>query len=230
MTPERARDISPTDAEAGKKGPAHGRKVLRILGGKFRGRRLKSPAGRKTRPTSARVRESVFDILEHSPDAAVDWPEVEVLDLYAGSGACGLEAISRGAAGATLVDRSPAAVAALKENVERLDAGACCTVLMASVTEALRRLESDGKKFGLVFLDPPYGEPAEGTRAMDRLDRSAVLGPGGCVVIEGPAQRTGRKQGDGKRNDDPFQGRFRSLNVVSRRRWGDTEVVFLRHV
>jgi 16S rRNA (guanine966-N2)-methyltransferase len=204
--------------------------VLRILGGKFRGRRLKSPAGRKTRPTSARVRESVFDILEHSPDTAVDWPDIEALDLYAGSGAYGLEAISRGATGATLVDRNPAAVAALKENVKRLGAGACCTVLGASVADALGQLESDGRKFGLVFLDPPYGEPSEGIGALDRIDKGAVLLPGGCVVIEGPARRPGGEQGDRKRDDDPFPGRFRSLNVVSRRRWGDTEVVFLRHV
>lgn len=201
--------------------------MLRILSGKFRGRRLKVPAGRKTRPTSARVREAVFDILEHSTDTAVNWSETEVLDLYAGSGANGLEAISRGAVHATLVDRHPQAVTALTDNVKQVGVQSLCTVIKAPVFAALERLEGEDKRFGLVFLDPPYDDREEAARTLDRLASGRLLSPGACVVAETSARRS---RGREKHNDcTPLMRSTGSLNIVSRRRWGDTEVVFYRH-
>lgn len=117
---------------------------MRIVAGRWGGRHLRAPAGRSTRPTSDRVREALFSILGPLEGAAV-------LDLFAGSGALGLEALSRGAAGAEFVDRDPRAVAAVRENLEALGA-------QASVhrRDALAYLRAGPGPFDLAFLDPPY--------------------------------------------------------------------------
>ena len=123
---------------------------MRIVAGTLGGRRLKAPPGRGTRPTSDRVREALFSIL-----GSVDG--VRVLDLFAGSGALGIEALSRGAASAVFVDSDPRAVAAVRANLEDLE-------LDASVhrRDALAYLRSAPEgPFGLVFLDPPYSSASE---------------------------------------------------------------------
>ena len=123
---------------------------MRIVAGKFGGRRLSSPAGRATRPTADRVREALFSIL--GPLAGV-----RVLDLFAGSGALGIEALSRGAAGAVFVDSDPAAVAAIRRNLDAL--GLELPVRRRDALAYLRRAP-DGL-FDLVFLDPPYSSASE---------------------------------------------------------------------
>jgi 16S rRNA (guanine(966)-N(2))-methyltransferase RsmD len=123
---------------------------VRIVAGKFGGRRLSSPAGRATRPTADRVREALFSIL--GPLAGV-----RVLDLFAGSGALGIEALSRGAAGAVFVDSDPAAVAAIRRNLDAL--GLELPVRRRDALAYLRRAP-DGL-FDLVFLDPPYSSASE---------------------------------------------------------------------
>jgi 16S rRNA (guanine966-N2)-methyltransferase len=148
---------------------------MRIVAGRFGGRRLRAPAGRATRPTSDRVREALFSILgERVMDA-------EVLDLFAGSGALGLEALSRGAAAATFVDSAPAAIRAVGDNLTALSAAA-----EVRRVDALRFLDDAaraGRHYDLVFLDPPY-------RLAERLGRPlsdalpAVLGPSAVVVAE----------------------------------------------
>jgi 16S rRNA (guanine966-N2)-methyltransferase len=148
---------------------------MRIVAGRFGGRRLRAPAGRATRPTSDRVREALFSILgERICDA-------HVLDLFAGSGALGLEALSRGAAAVTFVDSEPGAIRAVSDNLAALDAAAD-----VRRDDALRFLHSAaraGRHYDLVFLDPPY-------RLAERLGRPlsdalpAVLGPSAVVVAE----------------------------------------------
>jgi 16S rRNA (guanine(966)-N(2))-methyltransferase RsmD len=125
--------------------------VTRIIGGAGRGRRLKTAAGDATRPTGARVRQSLFDIL--APRIA----DCRFLDAFAGSGGVGLEALSRGASRVVLVDRSAAAVAAARENARLLaQAGGEVQVFRQEAEAALRAFADEGRQFDVVYLDPPY--------------------------------------------------------------------------
>ncbi|CAH2601188.1 Ribosomal RNA small subunit methyltransferase D [Rhodovastum atsumiense] len=125
---------------------------MRIISGAFRGRGLVAPQGAVTRPTADRVRQALFDMLMHAPwagrDALVGRP---VLDAFAGSGALGLEALSRGASHATFLDRDRAAIAALRANVAGFHAEDRATILLADATRP-----PPGTPCALVFLDPPY--------------------------------------------------------------------------
>jgi|SRR5687767_1742682 16S rRNA (guanine966-N2)-methyltransferase len=125
---------------------------MRIVAGEWRGRRIKAPAGDRVRPTADRVREAWMSIVQpHLLDAAV-------LDLFAGSGALGLEALSRGASSAVFVEIAPASLRALSENIEALDAGDVATVRRA---DALRFVEAlAAHAFDVAFADPPYGHGA----------------------------------------------------------------------
>src|SRR6476660_6554249 len=143
---------------------------MRIVAGEWRGRRLVAPPGRTTRPTSDRVREAVFCIL-----GPLDGERV--LDLFAGSGALGLEALSRGAGEATLVERDRAALKALRANVEALGAGA--RVIGGDVAAFLDSAAAAGGHYDLVFLDPPYRS------GLGReLSLEPVLAPGARVIVE----------------------------------------------
>jgi 16S rRNA (guanine966-N2)-methyltransferase len=147
---------------------------MRVIGGIYGGRTLTAPRGRATRPTPERVREAVFSILAEVRGTTV-------LDLFAGSGAMAIEAISRGARHATLVDSSPAAIAAIRRNLEALGIGA--EVLRQRALPFLRNAEICGRQYDLVFLDPPYSQAAALGPELTRALRS-VLAPGGRVVVE----------------------------------------------
>ena len=121
---------------------------MRIIAGSARGKTLLAPRGSRTRPTPARVREALFALV------AAHLPAARVLDLFAGSGALGLEALSRGAASAVFVDFDTEAICALRRNLGTMASRA--TVLPIPATAALRRLASSGQRFDLIFLDPPY--------------------------------------------------------------------------
>src|SRR6516225_10331028 len=127
---------------------------MRLTGGTDRGRRLFVPRGARTRPTASKVREAIFNILGPPPGA--------VLDLYAGTGSLGLEALSRGAPAAVFVEREPAALAALRRNLRETGLDEKATVLGSDVRTALRRLVTGGQKFSWVFLDPPYARETDG--------------------------------------------------------------------
>lgn len=124
--------------------------MTRIVAGVLGGRRLAVPGGRGTRPTSDRVREALFGAL----DALLDLDGARVADLYAGSGAIGLEALSRGAAHALFVESDARAVAVLRRNVTELDVGAAARVAATPVRRVLA--EPPGEPYDLVFADPPY--------------------------------------------------------------------------
>jgi 16S rRNA (guanine966-N2)-methyltransferase len=145
---------------------------LRIVAGEWGGRRLVAPRGRATRPTSDRVREALFSILGPLDGA-------RVLDLFAGSGALGLEALSRGAAHATFVERERAALRALRDNVADLAADA--EVVAGDARAFLRAAQERGAQYDLVFLDPPYRAAAG---LAQELDLAPVLADGGRVVGE----------------------------------------------
>lgn len=181
---------------------------MRIVGGSQRGRRLAAPAGGRIRPTGARVREALFDILTHG--AAGNAVEgARVVDLFAGTGALGLEALSRGAAHLTAIERDPAALAALRANIAALAPAGTATVVAADAT----RPPPAPHACDLAFLDAPYraglAEPA-----LRALVGGGWLTPAATVVVE-------HGIGDAIA---PTAG----LAVRDRRRYGGTGLAFLR--
>lgn len=151
---------------------------MRIIAGEYGGRRLVAPKGRGVRPTLERVREAVFDALGDLTGGA------RVLDLFAGSGAMGIEALSRGAEHVTWCDASERAVAAVRENLARLGAAASrCAVMHMPADAAIERLAREGRAFDIVFVDPPWeGDLYEET--LLHLAVSRIVRPGGIVVVE----------------------------------------------
>lgn len=152
---------------------------MRIVAGAWRGRSLIAPPGLDTRPTADRVRQALFDILLHAPWAGRSFMEsATVLDAFAGTGALGLEALSRGAAQAVFVERARPALAALRANIAACGAGERSTVIPADVLRLPAAERAD-----LVFLDPPYGQGLIGL-ALTRLRETGRVAPGTIVVAE----------------------------------------------
>ena len=148
---------------------------MRVIAGTYGGRRLQAPPGEATRPTADRVREALFSILGDRVGGA------RVLDLFAGSGALGLEALSRGAVSATFVDSAPAAIRAVNANLAALRAEA--EVVRADALRWLRGASGDGRQYSLLFLDPPYRRASElGAPLSAAL--APVLAAGALVVAE----------------------------------------------
>lgn len=147
---------------------------MRIIAGTARGRTLIAPGGRSTRPTQDYVRESLFNIIQR------DVPGAAVLDLFAGSGALALEALSRGAAKAALADCSRQAIECIRRNTQALGFSDSATILQGDWRAAAQRLSTAGDRFDLVFLDPPYdltryAEITETLQARDLLLRDALI-------------------------------------------------------
>jgi 16S rRNA (guanine(966)-N(2))-methyltransferase RsmD len=154
---------------------------MRIIAGTHRSRTLQAPSGLATRPTSDRLRETLFNVLApRIQDAAF-------LDLYAGSGAVGIEALSRGAARVEFVERAPAALAVLRGNLAKLGMTAGIRIHEGSVGTVLRRMKpAAGAPFNLVFLDPPYDAAEEYAATLNRLGgpQAGLLAPGALLVAE----------------------------------------------
>jgi 16S rRNA (guanine966-N2)-methyltransferase len=182
---------------------------MRIVGGRLRGRVLKAPPSRAIRPTSERLRESIFDILEHRFPGQIEG--ARVVDLFAGSGALGVEALSRGARFALFVDNSAEARAVLRANVEALALGGVTRIWRADAT----RLGSApaGGPFALAFLDPPYGHGLAGP-ALASLVEGGWLEPNALCVVEEAA----------KADIDAPVG----LARVDERTYGDTRIVIFQ--
>ncbi len=151
--------------------------TMRIIAGSLRSRTLQAPTGLATRPTSDRLRETLFNVLAPRIQGAV------FLDMYAGSGAVGIEAHSRGARHVTFVERAPVAMKALRENFERLGLKDGLTIAQSSVASFLRKA-SASVPFDIVFLDPPYDAASEYESTLRMLgETSANLLAAGAIVI-----------------------------------------------
>ncbi|HET9335516.1 MAG TPA: 16S rRNA (guanine(966)-N(2))-methyltransferase RsmD [Sphingomicrobium sp.] len=148
---------------------------MRIIAGEWRGRRLVTPSGRQTRPTADRTRETLFSMLASRLGG---FEGLRVADLYAGSGALGLEALSRGAAHATLVETDRAAQKAIEANIAALDAGGRVAIRATSAASL-----PAGEPFDLVLADPPY-QPGSGTAVAAAVAKSLWLAPGGWMAVE----------------------------------------------
>jgi 16S rRNA (guanine966-N2)-methyltransferase len=154
---------------------------MRIIGGSHRGRRLSAPPGAIVRPTGDRIREALFDILSHGRYACEGNPfaAAAVLDAFAGTGAFGLEALSRGAAEAVFIERDAAALAILRRNVESLGARARALIIPGDATRPPR----GDRPCAVAFLDPPYGSGLAAP-ALAALAAAGWLAPGALAVIE----------------------------------------------
>jgi 16S rRNA (guanine966-N2)-methyltransferase len=188
---------------------------MRIVGGRFGGVALGGLRGgdpaAHLRPTADRVRESLFNLLAHGRYGDPAPPQGRnVLDLFAGTGALGLEALSRGAAGATFVDDGRAALALLRRNIDRLGLGDAARVVARDATRLGR---NPGAPFDLVFLDPPYGRGL-GERAIAAALAGGWVAPGALVVWEDSASV----------NQAPPPG----LTLLDRRRYGETMIAICR--
>lgn len=156
--------------------------MTRVIGGKFAGRRLSVPSN-GARPTTDRVREALFNTLQHRLGS---WAGVRVLDLFAGSGGLGLEALSRGAAMATLVERDRAALAVLRRNVAALGVGGQCTVVAG---DALRWQPPEGTGYDVVLADPPYTVAAVAVAdQLARLAAAGALSRDCLIIVERPSR------------------------------------------
>lgn len=178
---------------------------MRVIGGKLKGRRLSAPGGLRTRPTPERVREAVFNILPR------EFPFENVLDLYAGTGAMAIEALSRGAHQAVLIDRDQKAVSAIRKNIRACGLSERARVVKDDVVGAVRRLAGRGGTFDLVFIDPPY-EAGLTEKTLEAVS-SGALAPGGVVVAEASKKTPAIEPPEG-------------LELVDARRYGDTVVYF----
>lgn len=158
--------------------------MLRIVAGRHRGRRLAAPDGLTTRPTAERVRQALFDMLWHAPwagRAAVE--DVAVLDAFAGTGALGLEALSRGAAHASFIEPDRAALTALRRNIETLGEAARTRVIAGDATRPPPAPAHPLAPCGLLLLDPPYGKELV-PRALAALGAAGWVAPGALVAAE----------------------------------------------
>jgi 16S rRNA (guanine(966)-N(2))-methyltransferase RsmD len=181
---------------------------MKVLAGTLKGRRLQTPRGRTTRPTADQVRLALMDTLMPR------LPGARVLDLFAGAGGVGLEALSRGAAQATFVERDAQALAALRANIATLGVEARARVERGDVRAAIERLEREGARFEIVFLDPPYDEPLV-TPTLDRLGATALVVPEGVVIAQHFTK-------------EPPPATLGILTTFRTRRFGETTLTFFR--
>ncbi len=183
---------------------------MRIVGGKFKGHSIAPPHGSATRPTTDRVRESVFNILAHGIDG-LEVDGARVLDLFAGTGAMGLEAVSRGARFCQFVEDSAEARGLIRKNADALGVIGLVKIWRRDAT--LLGPCSPQPRFDLVFADPPYGKGL-GEKALASLIAGDWLNPGGIVVLE-ESHKAGIKD-------------IAGLALVDERDYGDTKIRFYR--
>jgi len=181
--------------------------LLRVISGKCKGKKLFALKGLSLRPTSDRVKEAIFDILQKFP------PKKNVLDLFAGTGALGIEALSRGAQRAVFVEGSARSGAVLRRNIEACRLSGQAEVVSKEVQTGLKALEEREDSFDLIFLDPPYGKGLA-CRALESLSRSHILSVNALIVAE--------------HSPDEDLSSISSLERIDRRKYGGTEVSLFR--
>jgi 16S rRNA (guanine966-N2)-methyltransferase len=178
---------------------------VRVIAGRLRGRVLVAPAGDATRPTGARVKEALFSILG-------DVAGARVLDLYAGSGALGIEALSRGAASAVFIEAARPALACLRENLTKLALDGVATTLPLRVESAAAKLTRHGP-FELVLCDPPWRDVKAARQELEALASAGLFSAGARIVLEHAAK-----------DPPPAPEGASRLRMCDERHWGDTAV------
>jgi 16S rRNA (guanine966-N2)-methyltransferase len=184
---------------------------MRIIAGRLKGRPLAAPTGLSTRPTSERAREAVFNVLEHAPWSA-GLNELRVMDLFAGSGALGFEALSRGAAFCLFVETDERARGAIRANIDALSLFGVTRVHRRDATDLGLKPAGVGPPFDLAFLDPPYGKGL-GERALAQLVAGQWLSECALAVLELGADETATPAG---------------FDILDTRTYGAAKVLFLQ--
>ncbi len=182
---------------------------MRVIAGRLRGRVVLAPPGYTTRPTGARAKEALFSILG-------DLNGLRVLDLFSGSGALGIEALSRGAERAVFVEAGRPALGVLRENLTKLGLDGVATTLPLRVEQARKPLERHAP-FDLVLCDPPWKDADSARRALDELANAGLFAAEARVVLEHAANAPPSEPADESR-----------LELYDQRRWGDTAISFFR--
>lgn len=188
---------------------------MRIITGAAKGVRLKAPKGLDVRPTTDRVKESIFNILANlelpiGKNAIVN---ATVLDLFAGTGNLGLEALSRGAEHALFIDRSPVSLAAVKANITQAKLAGLSEVWRRDSVKALDDLHQSGRVFTLIFVDPPYNQGLINV-VLQKIDMTEILKYGGIIVVE-------------HSKHEQLNSEWHHLKLIRSQQYGETIVTFL---
>ena len=189
--------------------------MLRIISGSLRGRAIRTPAGRGTRPTASRVREAVFDVIAHHPTHSLPVEGARVLDLFAGSGALGIESLSRGASHACFVERDRRAAEGLRRTLRELGLADRARVVPLAARAAIDLLAAEPEGFDLLLLDPPYAAVEETEDLLRAISTSTLLARPSLLVLE--------RSAGGALPPVP------ALGEPLVRRWGTTEALIYRH-
>lgn len=185
-----------------------------IIGGKHKKRRLVTPKSAEVRPSASQLREALFNICQQSIEGA------QFLDLFAGSGGIGLEALSRGAKGSTFVENNRSSLISLRKNIETLHEEENARILSFDVFEALKRLDKENRKFDIIFADPPYGtkEHSLSNQVLEAIASSSLLSKEGMLFLEDALEASSQ--------DVSLGG---TLELVSVRRYGRAALRHYRH-
>ena len=189
---------------------------IRIIGGEFRSRKIVSVPGMSVRPTSDRLRETIFNILSQKVKGAV------VLDMFAGTGAMGIEALSRGAESAVFIDKSHEAISVINRNIALLGLESRTRVIQWDIMRNLNCLNNN-RKFTLVFMDPPYDKNRVG-KGLSHLYASQQLDPSVCITVEHSVTENISLVSDELKIEDTGQVGFR---LFDQRKYGKTNVSFI---
>jgi len=189
---------------------------MRVTGGEFKGLRLYSPKGLKVRPTSDMVRQALFNILKHK--YIQEWNEAKVLDLFAGTGALGIEALSRGASEAFFVESHQTSVSVLKKNLEKLNLAEKSKIIKARIDNPSKRLLKilEQQSFDILFSDPPYSSGLSKDSLM-LIANTGCLAPDGILVVE---------EKKWEKLPNKLEGKKLHLHLVDTRFYGQTALWF----
>jgi 16S rRNA (guanine966-N2)-methyltransferase len=183
---------------------------MRVIAGTYRSRVLKSLKGLALRPTSDRLRETLFNVLGSGISGS------RFLDVYAGTGAVGIEALSRGATQATFIENHTPGAALIRKNLASLEISSAANVICADAMKGLAALEAAARQYDYIFIDPPYAATEDYSRVMKYVAPSNILAPGGIVIVE-------------HRKTFDVAESFGTLNRVRLLRQGDASLSFYRH-
>ncbi len=182
---------------------------MRVISGNARGKKLVSLEGMNTRPTLDRVKEALFNIIQF------DIADKDILDLFAGSGAIGIEAISRGAKSATFCDNSIDAVKIIKKNIENTKSKNRATVINKDYSLALKQLEKENKQFDIIYLDPPY-KTDFANKAIEEIISLNLLSKDGIIIVET----------DDNKKDETIN--TKNIEIFDKRKYGRAILIFIR--
>ena len=184
---------------------------MRIISGQFKGKKLLEPIDKKTRPLKDLVKESLFNIIKHSKKLNIDLEKSNVLDLFAGVGSFGLEALSRGAKDVLFIENYNEVVKILKKNIENLDLNKKCDVLEKDIMKDFNFRELN-KSFDIIYLDPPFKEKNINLLIM-KINKSNILKTNGIIILHRH-----------KDENDQFIDEF---NIVEEKQYGISKIIFL---